>query len=282
VWRPEPAKLATPVIIRVVKRNRFTTISNVPLNDNRLSWETRGLLAWLLSKPDAWIVNREAIIRHGRAGRDKVTRMLSELAANGYFIRTRRRDREGQFRWDSVIYEEPIRQHDVGQALGSASGDSSENPLVGNPEPDRPASVEPSTAKPPLTNTDSIKTELREGAGARSREWKPWPEDFRVDGELREFAKLCGCDADDELPAFRDYCRGQGEKYASYRSAFKGWMRKTKRYGVAVHVRRTDELVAEPSREKCRLKRSSCRHVCHHGGCSDLPPDECGHIGRKG
>ena len=42
------------MIIRVEKRKRFTIISNVPIEDARLSWEALGVLCWLLSKPDGW------------------------------------------------------------------------------------------------------------------------------------------------------------------------------------------------------------------------------------
>ena len=107
----EPPETAAPMIVRVVKRSHFTIISNVPLNDGRLSWEARGLLAWLISKPNTWIVNPKAIARRGRTGRDRVKRMLAELTANGYLVRTRHRSGDGQFRWESIVYEEPIDQH---------------------------------------------------------------------------------------------------------------------------------------------------------------------------
>src|ERR1700723_2942462 len=109
------------MIVRVVKRSHFTMISNVPLNDIRLSWEARGLLAWLVCKPNTWIVNREAIARQGGTGRGKVSRMLAELTANGYLVRTRHRNNDGQFRWESIVYEEPIGQCNVDGSVESSS-----------------------------------------------------------------------------------------------------------------------------------------------------------------
>jgi hypothetical protein len=50
------------MIVRVQKekRLRFTIISNMPIEDGRLSSESLGLLTYLLSKPDNW----EVSIRH--------------------------------------------------------------------------------------------------------------------------------------------------------------------------------------------------------------------------
>ena len=145
------------MIVRAKKRSRYAIISNVPLNDERLSWEARGLLAWLLSKPDDWKVNLEAIIRYGRAGRDKVTCMLSELSNVGYLARRKVRGDDGRFGWDSTVYEESVIQ-------ASKSGDrlsvgSPEKPSMVTPFTAEPLMAEPSAAEPPILNTDSPMTD---------------------------------------------------------------------------------------------------------------------------
>lgn len=83
----------------------YTRLPNATLNDLTLSWEAKGLLDWLLSKPDNWVVHREYIANIGKAGRDKVTSMLAELEAAGYLRREKVRDNEGKFRFESMIYE---------------------------------------------------------------------------------------------------------------------------------------------------------------------------------
>lgn len=274
------------MIVRVVKKSHFTMISNVPLNDSRLSWETRGLLAWLLSKPNTWTVNREAIARHGRTGKDKVTRMLSELTANGYLVRMRHRNDGGQFRWESIVYEVPIDRHNVGEAVETSPEDSAvENPMTAEPKLENPPAVEPSLVQALVIKTEPLSTESertedrrRKGEGAPVQPLNPLSEEFCLDDELRQFAKACGCDAEDELRAFREYCRSNKKNYGDYRAGFMSWVEKTARFGFAVHVQTNDESVVESSREKCSLKKSLCKHVCHHGACSTLPADQCEYV----
>ncbi len=141
------------MIVRVRKRSRYAIISNVPLNDERLSWEARGLLAWLLSKPDDWKVNLEAIIRCGLAGRDKVTRMFSELSNVGYLVRIKVRRDDGRFGWDSVVYEEPVHQDD--KTGDRSSVGSPEKPSTVGPLTAKPSMAEPSAAEPRVLSTDS-------------------------------------------------------------------------------------------------------------------------------
>jgi hypothetical protein len=274
------------MIVRVVKRSYFTTISNVPLNDSRLSWEARGLLAWLLSKPNTWTVNREAIARHGRTGRDKVTRMLTELTANGYLVRTRHRNDDGQFRWESIVYEVPIDRPNVGEPSEASPEDSAvENPRTAEPKLENPSAVEPSLAQTLVIKTESLSTDSgRTEDQTRKREGAPLEslnllsEELCLDDELRQFARACGCDADDEFRAFRNYYESKKRKHRDYRAAFMSWMEKTARFGVTVHVQRNDQTAAESLRENCSLKKSACEHLCHHAGCLRLPNNQCHHL----
>lgn len=130
------------MIIRALARRTYTVISNVPLNDDRLSWEARGLLAWLLSKPDSWRVIVAAIKNCGPAGRDKIDRILSELEENGYIFRKQRHGEDGRFTYDVTVYEEPLRRDikiDGGDSR-SAGGDSlaDESPLAVHPQSENP------------------------------------------------------------------------------------------------------------------------------------------------
>lgn len=273
------------MIVRVVKRRRFTTISNVPLNDNRLSWEARGLLAWLLSKPNSWFINSEVIAKHGRTGRDKVKRMLAELMANGYLVRNRYRSDEGQFRWESIVYEEPTSQHNVNSSVESIPDALAESPSTTQPQLEKPSAVEPSMAQALIIKTESKSTEsektedqIRVREDARVGRCNLLSEEFCLDDELREFAKACGCDADDELRAFRNYRQSKKKDYVDNRAAFMSWLEKTARFGVAVHVRSNAQAIAELLRESCSLKKGLCKHVCHHGACRSLPADQCKYV----
>jgi len=74
-------------IIRIRKNTNYTHISNVPANDANLSWEARGVLYYLLTKPDEWECRNQDLINKGSAGSDKIERILDELQENGYLTR---------------------------------------------------------------------------------------------------------------------------------------------------------------------------------------------------
>lgn len=94
-------------IIRVKKDAKYFAASNEPFNDERLSWETRGLMGYLLSKPNDWTVRFEDLVKKGPAGAYKVRKMLKELRKYGYMNRIRIQVDGGTFEWETEIYESP-------------------------------------------------------------------------------------------------------------------------------------------------------------------------------
>jgi hypothetical protein len=93
-------------IVRVHKERDFVTVANRPFRDRRMSWEARGLLGFLLTKPDDWEVDTENLVRESpNAKRDKVLSMLKELEVFGHLHRQRTNDAGGQLAWETIIYE---------------------------------------------------------------------------------------------------------------------------------------------------------------------------------
>ena len=87
----------------------FTTIDTRPLEDERLSWKARGILAYLLSKPDHWEVQIADLMNRGTDGRDAVRSGLQELREHGYAEVVTKQDRSGKFEgkhW--IIHELPL------------------------------------------------------------------------------------------------------------------------------------------------------------------------------
>jgi hypothetical protein len=73
------------MILHIHKRDcPYVQIDKRPLEDERLSWKAKGILAYLLSKPPGWEVRREDIENHGTDGREAVQSGLADLAAHGY------------------------------------------------------------------------------------------------------------------------------------------------------------------------------------------------------
>lgn len=90
------------------KSPRYTVIPNQLLEDERITWEAKGILAYLLSKPDTWELNASHLIGFGYAGREKIYRVLKELQEAGYASHSRKSD--GRVEWeirDAAQLEKP-------------------------------------------------------------------------------------------------------------------------------------------------------------------------------
>lgn len=96
------------MIIRVARRRRFAVIDQRAINDSRLSFRARGVLAWLLDKPDDWRCNSRTIAVAGREGRDAVQAALRELEQAGYLSRARRQNDRGRWLTFTTVHERPV------------------------------------------------------------------------------------------------------------------------------------------------------------------------------
>lgn len=73
------------MIIRIEKRtNPYVQIDRKCLEDSRLTFAARGLLAYLLCKPDTWEVRIQELVIASPKGREAAQSALSELKAAGY------------------------------------------------------------------------------------------------------------------------------------------------------------------------------------------------------
>lgn len=77
---------ADRTIIRTVKdrSHPYTIINNTVFDDARLSWKAKGLMGYLLSKPDDWRVCVADLVARGDDGVKAVHSGLRELVAAGY------------------------------------------------------------------------------------------------------------------------------------------------------------------------------------------------------
>ena len=98
-------------IIRVKKcsENPFIQVYKYPIDeDNRLSFKAKGILTYLLGKPDDWQVYQTEIEKHASDGKASVDSGIKELIEYGYMDRKQRRDDKGRFKgYDYTVYEVP-------------------------------------------------------------------------------------------------------------------------------------------------------------------------------
>jgi len=117
-------------IIRVSKNkdNPYVMIDRRTLEDVRLSLKAKGLLAYLLSRPDDWTVNMSHIIKQSNDGRDAHYNTMNELIDLGYVQRIRHIDpKTKQVKgFEYRVYEYPLPENpDTGKPY-------TENPYINN------------------------------------------------------------------------------------------------------------------------------------------------------
>lgn len=130
-------------IIRAARPTQnFYVLDKRISEDKRLSWGARGLLIFLLGKPDNWRVSISALINETtasskHAGRDAVYGLIRELIDAGYMTRKSGRGAAGEFgQTDYVVTETP------------------------EPRPAQPDTGLPDTVNPALVRTEG-KQELK-------------------------------------------------------------------------------------------------------------------------
>jgi hypothetical protein len=126
-------------IIRVRKESNFVIVSRFPLEDERLTWEARGLYGFLLAKPDNWQISLTNLTNSSPSGYDKAKRILSELVGYKYIQKEDRRNYRGQYSYPTyTIYELPYDGYFTAVAnpitvKPVAAKTDSENPLTADP-----------------------------------------------------------------------------------------------------------------------------------------------------
>jgi hypothetical protein len=96
-------------IVRVSRRETFAVLDKYFIdNDDRLSWKAKGILTYLLAKPDNWRVCVADIAKRAQDGPRAVYSGLKELEQTGYVRRFVNRDDKGRITsWEIVVYERP-------------------------------------------------------------------------------------------------------------------------------------------------------------------------------
>jgi len=123
-------------IIRAPRRQRFVVMDQRAVEDDRLSWAARGMLCYLLSRPDDWKVLVNDLRKRGNLGRDGIYRLLRELRTLGYARFLRLRDKHGRIRGGIYIIRE----------------------IAVSPDPELPDTVLPETVTPGTANPGALPT----------------------------------------------------------------------------------------------------------------------------
>ena len=139
-------------IIRIQKKqNNFVMLDKGFIDDVHLSFKAKGILTYLLSKPDNWKVIVKDLINHSADGKAAVYSGLKELKKYGYYEKNPVRENGVIAYWESVVYECPIEQKKPQEAP-------------------TPKKSEKSPISPPLTDFQDIETSNRENQNRENQE----------------------------------------------------------------------------------------------------------------
>ena len=95
-------------IFRTVRQNRYMILDKQFVNSPKLSLAAKGLLCYLLSKPDNFSHNEHDILNHCNNGRTHVRSAIHELCEAGYVRKLQSKFIDGRFStsiW--MIFESP-------------------------------------------------------------------------------------------------------------------------------------------------------------------------------
>jgi hypothetical protein len=117
-----------------IRRSRpadnFTILPNATLRDDRLTYCARGVLAELLTRPEGWETNADALSDRARRhrgdvvgeGRRGLRSAFAELEEAGYIIRRKEQAAKGRFVTVLEVYDIP---QDRGTGRGTSAGGTS-------------------------------------------------------------------------------------------------------------------------------------------------------------
>ena len=78
-------------------REKFTQIPNTTHQDTSLSLQCRGLLGYLISLPDDWVVRPEQLAKANGIAKNTAYKLIKELKEAGYIFQVQKREESGKF-----------------------------------------------------------------------------------------------------------------------------------------------------------------------------------------
>ena len=116
----------------MIKKEKFTTIHNKLINDTEISLKAKGIMLYMLSKPNGWKYNPKDIANNSKDGLDSVYSGLKELVEKKYI--SRKRNSNGSL--DYYIFEDK-EENNIKDCLEGKNPDR-ENPDRENPDRENP------------------------------------------------------------------------------------------------------------------------------------------------
>ena len=135
-------------IIRAPKGvdNPYFQMLRTTAQNKSLSFEARGVLAYLLSKADNWELQPKDLMNEGHCGRDRINRIIKELKDHNYLKAEQTQDDDGKFERNVyTLYETPFTEKPL-----------TVKPLTENPLHKEDREVQSTDKRKELSDTPSV------------------------------------------------------------------------------------------------------------------------------
>lgn len=200
-------------IIRAPRpESNFYILDKKISEDRRLSWAARGILIFLLGKPDNWKVSIQALINEtSESGRPMMETALyaviHELLGVGYL----QRKKHGSGHIDYFVHEIPVPPEPKQQ-----------EPNPGNPNQDNPNLGNPNLGFEGLTSTEvKTSTDKKQTTEKNKTRKTPIASDFCISENVKKWAEEKGHqNLDVHLENFVSACKANGYTYLDWDAAF--------------------------------------------------------------
>ena len=193
--------MSDSLIIKSDLKEKFSTLPNALINDGRMSAEHLGLIVYLLSKPNDWVVRVSELRKRFDYGRDKVYRILQQLEQYGYVSRE-------QIKVDGKFSEIRYNVSDI-------------------PFPEKPYTEKPYPRNPTLTKEKDILNKDNTNLPKKKKVEKMLLIDYQLDDSDKQYAIDKGLDWEEILEDIRLWNEKNGNKasYASCKAFWQQWCR---------------------------------------------------------
>lgn len=205
----------------------YVQIPNEMLADPSLSWKAKGLLCYLLSKPDNWQARNADLLAHATDGKDSMRAALLELEAAGYMaISYEGRSDDGRLTRTIVYSSKPVLDPD------QADFPPGDGARLGGFPAGHQADFPPSDQadNPPLQRRRHTKKEKQEGENARAADqqfesfWSLYPSGPGNKGAKqaarKAWLKLGATDQQRAVDNLVNYNVGRGDQFVMHCSTY--------------------------------------------------------------
>lgn len=126
------------ITLRKKKRSKFYTVDLRVIESPELSWEAKGLWAYLISRPDGWSLNRNDLLARAKNGDSSLRSIIKELRTFGLLIIQRQRLEGGKWGKSSWIVSESMDDIQSSAENPHVDGPGVESPHVESPHVENP------------------------------------------------------------------------------------------------------------------------------------------------